>query len=113
MSVLRIANDLAGIICIFALTWLCIKRLSVYNESYISITDQIHNEKWLLGQCKDADFFEQMSFVSDICRDVLHNSQISARLHALQSSVFGDLLNDLKSTHRLLDYDNEGNIVCK
>ena len=44
---------------------------------------QIGIEKWLLGQCKDDLFFGEMRLVSDICKQVIANSQDSPFLHAV------------------------------
>ena len=89
--------------CMYIIVLLCIQRYFAFNLAYTDFSEQLQNEKWLLLKCTDSDFFANMAFVSNICREVIHNSEISQHWNAFQSSVLGNVLGNVKYSRHELD----------
>jgi len=58
-----------------------------FHVAYVSFLEQIKSEQWLLQHCEDDDFFHNMQYHTDVCRDVVANSNIWPSLYAINQSA--------------------------
>lgn len=62
-----------------------IEKLYTFQEAYTLHLNKVVDEKWLLEQCRDAEFYSNMRQHTDLCEMVHRNSRRSAFLTALNA----------------------------
>lgn len=85
-----ITGAIRNSLTIFFVSWisvLLVGRIFDFHQIYISFIDQIKGEQWLLEQCQNDHFFHNMAYHTDVCHQVIANSQISPVLYAIHGSV--------------------------
>ena len=86
-----ISSAFSNSITVFFVSWLSmllVGRIFDFHQRYIALLDQIKSETWLLRQCVDDDqFYHNMAYHTDVCTQVITNSQISPVLSALSGSL--------------------------
>lgn len=60
-----------------------ISRLNIFHETYVSESQKILDEKYLLSKCEDPEFFSNIRHHTNICTEVSANSKANVFLKAL------------------------------
>jgi hypothetical protein len=71
------------------ISMLLVGRIFDFHQIYIGFIDQIKSEEWLLKQCENDHFFHNMAYHTDVCKQVLANSQLSPVLYSIHGSLMG------------------------
>lgn len=61
----------------------CISRVFLLHEAYVAESNKRTDERWLLQQCKDPEFYSNIRQHTDLCTEVANNAGASLLLKAL------------------------------
>lgn len=90
---------LALISCVgFVLT-----RIHLFQQEYSRISVHRENEKWLIEQCQEDDFYHNMKHHSALCDEITMKSRESIVLLALQAVVQNTYLCGYQTCSEILD----------
>lgn len=92
-NIVYFLNIVSFIVCMCLVSFFWYSRFVIFMHMYSNFTKQVEAEKWLLSQCGDEIFFSEMQLISDICKQVIANSQDSPFLHAVYKT-FGSGLTE-------------------
>ena len=76
--------------CVVTISWLSVilvGRVFDFHRAYLLFIEQTTSEKWLLEHCQDDHFYHNMAYHTDVCTQVVSNSQISPVLYAINQSM--------------------------
>ena len=68
------------------LAWLVsfvVTRIYALHEAYVAEVGKRNDERWLLKQCSDPEFYANLRQHSDLCTEVANNARASLFLRAL------------------------------
>jgi hypothetical protein len=65
------------------LSTLVVTRVFIFHEAYLAHVSKVADERWLLRQCGDSDFYSNIRQHTDLCESVSLNARSSAILAAL------------------------------
>jgi hypothetical protein len=77
---------LRNIVVTLWLIWIAtfiISRMCLFHEAYVSESNKRVDERWLLEQCKDPEFYSNIRQHTDLCTEVANNAGSSLLLAAL------------------------------
>jgi len=86
-KLLSIPKNACSVVIVSWISILIVGRIYDFHVAYISFIEQIKSEKWLLQHCQDDEFFHNLQYHTDVCREVVENSHIWPSLYGINQSA--------------------------
>jgi len=86
-KLLSIPKNACSVLSVSWISILLVGRIYDFHVAYVSFLEQIKSEKWLLQHCQDDDFFHNLQYHTDVCREAVENSKIWPSLYGINQSA--------------------------